>query len=55
MMMKATVVVVVVLVLASVGVKALDVLDCGQTTMSPGERVAIQSPNFPKNYDNSYR
>ncbi|ROT84270.1 hypothetical protein C7M84_022537 [Penaeus vannamei] len=33
----------------------LDTLPCGTTTMNPGERVAIQSPNFPQNYDTDYR
>merc|ERR1712179_796654 len=28
----------------------LDTLPCGKSTMKPGERVAIQSTNFPKNY-----
>ncbi|KAK7073185.1 hypothetical protein SK128_005699 [Halocaridina rubra] len=29
----------------------VDALSCGATTMSPGERVIIQSPNFPSNYN----
>merc|ERR1711872_1123405 len=29
----------------------LDTLPCDKSTMKPGERVAIQSANFPKNYD----
>ncbi|XP_037793464.1 uncharacterized protein LOC119588918 [Penaeus monodon] len=33
----------------------LETLPCGTTTMNPGERVAIQSPNFPQNYDTDYR
>ncbi|XP_071534125.1 tumor necrosis factor-inducible gene 6 protein-like [Panulirus ornatus] len=33
----------------------LDTLDCGDTTMKPGERVVVQSPNFPQNYDVNYR
>ncbi|XP_064078785.1 protein SpAN-like [Macrobrachium nipponense] len=30
--------------------RLLSTLSCGSHTMKPGERVAIQSPNFPSNY-----
>ncbi|KAK7073180.1 hypothetical protein SK128_005694 [Halocaridina rubra] len=33
----------------------LDTLACGTHTMNPGERVAIQTPNFPSNYNNDDR
>lgn len=51
-LMKATLLAVA---LAAV-VKGLDVLPCDQlTTMAPGERVVVQSPNFPQPYDDQYR
>lgn len=28
---------------------------CGKKTMEPGDRLMIQSPNFPRPYSNSYR
>ncbi|XP_045139400.1 integumentary mucin C.1-like, partial [Portunus trituberculatus] len=52
MLMKATVLAVV---LAAVSVEGLDILPCGIATMNPGERVVIQSPNYPQNYDDSDR
>ncbi|KAK8405288.1 hypothetical protein O3P69_001694 [Scylla paramamosain] len=52
MLTKATMLAVV---LATVSVEALDTLTCGSTTMNPGERVVIQSPNYPQNYDDSDR
>jgi len=33
----------------------LDTLSCGTTTMNPGERVAIQTPNYPQNYNTNDR
>ncbi|CAL4078181.1 unnamed protein product, partial [Meganyctiphanes norvegica] len=36
--------------------RQLETLPCGSvTTMNPGERVAVQSPNFPSNYPTSSR
>merc|ERR1712002_410913 len=47
-----------VLVLAMGGTSAsfvpeprLDTLKCGTHTMTPGNRVIVESPNFPKNYN----
>lgn len=61
MMMSAAVVVVVVVLGAVDGASLaiprarLNPLDCGDTNMKPGERVVVQSPNFPQNYDVNYR
>merc|ERR1712002_480324 len=33
----------------------LDTLTCGTHTMTPGNRVIVESPNFPKNYNTDYR
>ncbi|KAK4312559.1 hypothetical protein Pmani_016025 [Petrolisthes manimaculis] len=30
-------------------------LDCGKHSMAPNTRVTIQTPNYPNNYDESYR
>lgn len=30
-------------------------LPCGATTLTPGSREVLQSPNFPSNYDVDYR
>lgn len=53
MLMKATVLAVV---LAAVAVEGQFVAEpCGAITMSPGERIGIQSENYPQNYPNSHR
>ncbi|XP_071536684.1 tumor necrosis factor-inducible gene 6 protein-like [Panulirus ornatus] len=35
--------------------RCLNMLACGLTTMMPGQRVVIQSPNFPREYITNYR